>query len=118
MTTGPAYLRAVGKKVKRGRPSIGETPSRAELVDAYQRQGLSIRAAAEVLGVSKDAVQRGLAEHGIKARGTSRPSRLAVYRLADLRRRIRRDGLRATARAVDVDPATLLEYLRRHGRKK
>jgi transposase len=104
--------------VRRGRPSIGETPSRAELVDAYQRQGLSIRAAAEILGTSKEAVWRGLAEHGIPARPNTRPSRLATYSLTDLRRRIRRDGLRGTARVLGVSAPTLLDYLRRHGPKK
>ena len=118
MTIGPAYLKAIGKRVKRGRPSIGETPTKALLVELYQRQGLSLRAAAEVLGTSKEAVWRGLAEHGIQARANTRPSRLATYSLTDLRRRIRRDGLRATARVLGLDPKALTGYLDRHGRKK
>jgi hypothetical protein len=103
---------------KRGRPRIGDPPTKAELIELYQRQGLSLRAAAEVLGTTKDAIQRGLADHGIKPRPNTKPSRLAAYSLTELRRRIKRDGLRATARALNVDPATLLEFLDRHGHKK
>lgn len=102
---------------KRGRPPIGEAPKTAELVELYQRQGLSIRAAAGVLGVSKDAVARALAALRIKRRPRSRPSRLAVYGSRKLRQRVGADGLRATARALGVSAPALLEYLRRHGRK-
>src|SRR4030042_1895340 len=98
--------------VRRGRPSIGETPSRAELVDAYQRQGLSIRAAAEVLGTSKEAVWRGLAEHGLPARANTRPRRLATYSLTDLRRRIRGAGPRGSARGLGGSAPTFLDYMR------
>ena len=102
----------------RGRPSIGETPTRAELVELYQRQGLSLRAAAEVLGTSKEAILRGLRENGIETRPASKPSRLAAYGPVELRRRIKADGLRATARALGLDPKALTGYLRRHNAKK
>ena len=98
---------------KRGRPAIGPRPSGAEIVELYQRRGLSLRAAAEVLGISKDAVWRGLSEQGIEARPHVRPSRLAAYSLGELRRRVKRDGLRPTARALDVNWATLRDFLKR-----
>src|SRR4030042_3798841 len=93
--------------VRRGRPSIGETPTKALLVELYQRQGLSLRAAGAALGTSKEAVWRGLAEHGIPARANTRPSRLATYSLTDLRRRIRRAGLRGAARGLGLGPKAL-----------
>jgi len=103
---------------KRGRPSIGPAPTKAELIELYQRQGLSLRAAAEILGTSKEAVWRGLIEHGIRARKNTKSSRLAVYGLGELRRRVKADGLRPTARALNVSAPALLDYLRRHKPKK
>jgi predicted transcriptional regulator len=102
----------------RGRPPIGEAPKAGELIELYQRQGLSIRAAADVLGVSKDAVARALAALKIKRRPRVKPSRLAVYGFRKLRQRVGADGLTATARALGVSAPALADYLRRHGPKK
>jgi transposase-like protein len=100
-----------------GRP-VGPRPARADLVRLYVKKGLSLRATAEALGVSKEAVGRGLVEYGIKPHRRVRPSRLAVYGRADLRRRVKVDGLRATARALGVSGPTLLEFMRRRASKK
>ena len=100
-----------------GRP-VGPRPSKAVLKGLYVEQGLSLRATAKALGVSKEAVLKGLAESGIKPHRRVKPSRLAVYGITELRRRVQTDGLRATARALDVSPPTLLDFIRRHGSNK
>jgi len=99
-----------------GRPQ-GPRPARAELVRLYVNNGLSLRAAAEALGVSKEAVGRGLTEYQIKPHRRVRPSKLAVYGIGELRRYVKTDGLRVTARTLGVSAPTLLEYLSRHGPK-
>lgn len=101
---------------RRGRPR-GPRPGRAALAGLYVDKGLSLRATAEALGVSKDAVGRALADYKIKPHRRIRPSRLSVYRMAELRRRVKEDGLRATARALGVSGPTLLEYMRKHTRE-
>jgi predicted DNA-binding protein (UPF0251 family) len=101
-----------------GRPA-GPHPSKAELVRLYVTKGLSLRSTAEALGASKDTVRRTMAEYKIKPRpSTAPPSRLAPYGLTVLRRRIKADGLRSTARALGLSAPGLLDYLRRHGRKR
>lgn len=110
------YKEAAGLEVKRGRPA-GPRPDRAALVELYQDKGLSLRATASALGVSKDAVWRGLDKHRIKPHKRLKPSRLAVYPLEVLQRRVKADGLRATARTLGVSAPTLLEYMRRRSCK-
>lgn len=101
-----------------GRPA-GPRPSKAELQRLYVKKGLSTRAVADSLDLSKDTVRRTLAEYKIKARpSASPPSRLAAYGLTVLRRHIKADGLRSTARALGLSAPGLLDYLKRHGRKR
>jgi transposase-like protein len=102
----------------RGRPAVGPAPKRPDLVRLYVKAGLSVRATARALNCSKDAVFKALSDYEIKTRPNVRASRLSPYGMAELRRRVKKDGLRATARALDVNPATLLEYIERHGRRK
>ena len=104
---------------RRGRPA-GPRPTKADLLRLYVTAGLSIRATARALNISKDAVARALAAYHIKRRPQTRAhtSRLAVYPLADLRRRVKDYGLRATARVLGVSAPGLLAYLRRYAGEK
>ena len=95
------YQEAAGLEVKRRRPPLSPAPSKAELVKLYVREGRSVRDVAAALGCSKDAVHKALREYGIRPRPKRRTSRLAVYGVAEFRRRIKQDGLRVTARASE-----------------
>lgn len=110
--TGPDYLSATGRKPRRGRPTMGPAPERADLEALYLREGLSIRETAAILGCSKEAVSRALRAAGITSRPKTRKISLSTSALAEISARVRRDGLRPTARALGLAPATVLRYFR------
>lgn len=95
------------------RPRI-QRPSRADLERLYVHARLSLRDTAAALGVTKDTARRALDEHGLerRPRGAKR-SRLSDIPVALLEANVRAEGLRGHARTLGVDPATLLEHIRR-----
>lgn len=115
----PDYMAAIGRGVKRkaGRP-VTVMPSKSEVVRTYVKGGLSLRDAAAELGCGKDTLARALKAYGIKAHRRVRPSRLAVYGMAELRRRVKAEGVRPAARRLGVSGAGLLDYMRRHSVNK
>lgn len=89
-------------------------PSKADFVRLYVRAGLSLRATAEALGITKDTAARALSEYGLerRPRGTKR-GRLSDIPVELLEANVQAEGLRGHARTMGVDPATLLEHIRR-----
>ena len=86
------YQEAAGLEVKRGRPPVGPTPSKADLVKLYVKEEQSVRDVAVVLGCSKDAVHRAMKQYGITARPNASRSRLRTISLHDLEAAIRDRG--------------------------
>jgi transposase len=86
---------------KAGRPTKPR-PARADLARLYA-EGLSIREAAESLGVSKDLVARALKEYGLKRRPGVKRSRLRLQDLADIRGKIEALGYARAAVVLGVE---------------
>lgn len=98
------------------RPRI-ERPPEAAIKRLYIEAGLSLRDTAAALGLSRDTLARTMAEYGIKRRRRGhKRSRLADYPIELLEANIKAEGLRGHARTLGVNPATLLEYIRKHRR--
>ena len=106
------YQEAIGIEVKRGRPPAGPTPSKADLIKLYVREGRSVRDVAAVLGTTKDAVHRALKRYGIEARTNAARSKLRTIPLLDLEVAIREKGIRGTARDMGIDKGTLRHHLK------
>jgi len=112
------YQKAVGIKVKKrspGRPPE-DRPKKSELQRLYVKEGRSIREIASRLECSKDLIARALKEYGITARSNVRSSMLYQYSLQELKEKVRKEGIRGTARIVGVHEATLRYHLK--SRKK
>jgi DNA invertase Pin-like site-specific DNA recombinase len=107
------YKEAAGIEAKRGKPSLGKKPSKAELRRLYIKESKSIREVAEILGCTKDMVYRALQEFGIERRSCVRRSQLKDIRLSVLEREIRRKGIRGYARELEVNESTLRHHLKK-----
>jgi len=105
-----------GKAAKIGRP-LGPRPARADLVRLYKAEGKSIREAARILGVSKDAAARAIEAYGLKPRANVKRSRLRAFPLAELRAKIKAEGYQGAARALGVNDTTLRRYMAGEGEK-
>jgi transposase-like protein len=79
------YQEAAELEVKRGRPPVGPTPGKGQLVKLYVKEGRSVRDVAAALGCSKDMVHRALRKYGIKARPSASRSSLLKYSLYEFR---------------------------------
>ena len=89
-------------------------PTRAELQRLYIEGRYSIRETAELLGVSKDIINQALREYGIPRRPrNARRSQLADIPLHLLQSNIEAEGMRAHARRLGIDPATLREHVQK-----
>jgi uncharacterized metal-binding protein len=106
------YQEAAGLEVKRGRPPVGPTPGKGQLVKLYVKEGRSVRDVAAALGCSKDMVHRALRKHGIEARTRARRSVLIKYRLKDLEAAVNEKGIRGLAREMGIDEGTLRHHLK------
>jgi hypothetical protein len=110
------YHEAIGREVKRGRPPVGPAPSKADLVKLYVQEKRSVRDVAAVLGITKDAVHRGLKAYGIAPRLNVSRSKLRTIPLRDLEAGVEAKGLRGLARDLGIDHSTLRHHLKvRHG---
>lgn len=94
--------------VRRG----GAKPAKEDLQRLYIQEGKSIREVAAVLGCTRDKVHRALKQYGIAVRSNARRSRLRDVNLALIMADIKTKGIVATAKALDVDPATLRHFIR------
>lgn len=99
-------------KLKTGRPPSGKMPSRAILVRLYVKEGRAIRDVAAAVGCSRDMIHRALKEYGIAVRSNARRSRLRDVNLALILADIKTKGIVATAKALNVDPATLRHHVK------
>ena len=109
-------MRIKGNEARRGRPPTGKAPAKADLVKLYVKEGRSVRDVAAAIGCSKDMVHRALKQYGIAIRSNARRSRLRDVSLALIEVDIKTKGVSATARALNVDRATLRHYVKaRHG---
>ena len=106
------YKKAIGQKVKPGRPSKGCKPSKTELIKLYIKETKSIREIAEHLGCSKDMIHRSLEEYKIKRRPGYNRSKLRIYDLAYLKKEIKKNGYRALAIELGVDVSTLRKHIK------
>lgn len=106
------YKEAAGLEVKKGKPSIGMKPSKADLKKLYIRESKSIREVADVLGCSKDMVYRSLKEYGIELGSKTRRSQLRVYDLGYLRSEIYSKGYKQVAADLGVGVTTLRDYMK------
>lgn len=103
-------------KVKRGKPSIGEKPSKSELKRLYIRESMLIREVSEILGCSKDMVYRTLKECGIERRPNTWSPKLERFDLEFIRETVSQKGYRKGAKELGVDKSTLFRCLKRKGK--
>ena len=105
------YREAIGQEVKRGRPRIGPTPSKADLVRLYIREGRSVREVARILGVTKDAIHRALKANEMPSRTPAKRSRLRDLDQTALFSDIVLFGVNKTAERRNIPLRTLKDYL-------
>ena len=106
------YKKATRQEVKRGKPALGEKPSKTELKKLYLKESRSVRDIAGILGSSKDMVYRALKEYGIRRRKhIEKRSQLQEYNLSFLKREIRLKGFNHVARDLGVHNTTLRRYI-------
>lgn len=108
---------ASGLKVKRGRPSLGPAPSKADLVQLYVKEERSVRDVAAALGCSKDMVSRALKSYKIDARPNIKRSGLRKHGKKSLKSASKKKGIRGVARELGVNPSTLSRFLRSETKK-
>jgi transposase len=106
------YQEAVGLSVKRGRPSVGLSPSKPILVKLYDKEGRSVRDVAAALGCSKDMVHRALKQYCIEVRTNIKRSRLRKYGYKTLKAATKKRGIRGAAQDLGVNASTLSRFLR------
>ncbi len=106
------YKEAVGLESKRGKPSIGEKPSKTVLKKLYIKESRSIREVAEALRCSKDMVYRALMDYKIELRQGFNRSKLRKYRLSDLEKGVKEKGVRGFSKELGVHENTLRYYLK------
>jgi len=106
------YKKAIGQKVKPGRPSKGKIPEKKELLKLYIKESKSIREIAEHLGCSKDIVFRSLKEFKIERRPGFNRSKLRIYELTYLKREIKKKGYKEFALELGVDVSTLRKHIK------
>jgi len=101
------------KERKRGRPLNDRTPSRDVLVRLYVKEGRSVRDVAEAVGCPRTTILDALKRHDIPVRSRAKRSRLRDINPALIRADIATKGVSATAKALNVDRATLRHYIRK-----
>lgn len=98
--------------MKRGKPPIGNKPSKTELKRFYVEEGRSIRDVAEIIACSKDMVYRALKEYSIPLRkNVEKRSKLQEYSLTFLKKEIRIKGFNQVASELGVHNTTLRRYI-------
>jgi len=105
------YKEAAGIAAKRGKPSLGKKPSKAELKKLYIKESKSIREVAEILGCTKDMVYRSLKEYRFELIPGFNRSKLRKYKLSVLEEGVRDKGVRGYAKELGVHENTLRYYL-------
>jgi len=105
------YKEAAGLEVKRGRPSISQKPSKAELRRLYVRESKSIREVAEIIGCTKDMVYRSLKVYGIERRAYNKRSKLRHYDKSLLKKLVKEKGITKAAAELAVNKSTLKKYI-------
>lgn len=108
---GIDYLAAIGKRINRGpgRPPRPR-PANASLIRLYVDEGLSLRATAAALGITKDMTRRALKAAGILRRSSVKRSKLRAYSLETIEKAIQVDGMKSAAAALGVNLRTLQYY--------
>jgi len=104
------YKEVAGLEVKKGKPSIGMKPIKADLKKLYVRESKSIREVADVLGYSKDMVYRTLKECGIERRSGIKRTKLRDYKPSYLRKELKEKGPEKVARELCVTTRTLRKH--------
>lgn len=104
------YKEAAGIEVKKGKPSIGEKPTKYEFKKLYIKESRSIREAAELLGCSKDMIYRAMKEYGIERRSGDKRSRLRYYKPSYLRKEVKEKGYEQVAKELGISTRTLRKH--------
>ena len=99
------------KKRNVGRSRI-DRPAKSLLQSMYIDQGLSIRAIAAELGLSRDFIHTALREYGIETRSTFKPSKLAKYPLELIKGKVRALGYQRAAHEFGVALSTLYFFMK------
>ena len=96
------------------RPARGKAkkPTRGELKEFYEIQGLTLREIAQRLGVHFETVRRWIKDYGIKTRSRVRHSSLERFTLSVLKDGISKYGVRGFARRLQVHESTLRQHLK------
>ena len=105
------YKKAIGQKVKLGRPPTGKRPEKKELFKLYLKEAKSIREIAELLGCSKDMVYRSLKDNEIIRRPENKRSKLLKHDKSFLRMEVKKKGITKTAKELEVDTRTLKKFI-------
>ena len=107
------YKEATRQEVKRGKPALGEKPSKTELKKLYIKESRSVRDIAGILGCSKDMVYRALKEYGIQRRKQfEKRSALKDYDLLQLLKEIKTKGYKQVAQGLGVHNTTLRRFIK------
>ena len=107
-----SYQAVLGREVKRGRPSASAKLVKTELERLYVQESQSIREIAEMLGCKKDMVHYWLKKYGIPTRTMTKRSKLLKYSLSELKKGVKKIGIRGYARELGVNASTLSRFLR------
>ena len=110
------YKESAGLEVKKGKPSIGMKPSKADLKKLYVEESKSIREVADVLGCSKDMVYRTLKECRIERRPHTWSPKLERFDIEFLKETVNKKGYRKGAQDLGVDKSTLYRYLKKQAK--
>lgn len=109
------YKEAAGLEVKKGKPSIGMKPSKADLKKLYIKESKSIREVADVLGCSKDMVFRALKEYGIGKDFITRKRKLSEATLGFLKKEFKTKSKKKVAVELGVSKSGLYKHLKKLG---
>lgn len=109
------YKEVAGIEAKKGKPTIGKRPSKAELKKLYIGESRSIRDTAEIIGCSKDMVFRALKEYGIGKDFITRKRKLSEATLGFLKKEFKTKSKKKVAVELGVSKSGLYKHLKKLG---
>lgn len=83
--------------------------------ELYDVQKLSITTLATRLGISRNTIRQALARRHIQVRGRGGPNNLVLALTPEVIEEVRRDGVLAVAKRMELNYTTLYKRLRRAG---
>lgn len=98
-------------KVKRGKPPVGQKPTKKQLERLYVKEDKSIREIAKLIESTKDMVYRSLREHEIERREGNKRSKLRNFDKSFLKKEVKLKGITRAAKELNVNTSTLKRYI-------